>query len=78
MIYVLSSRQGYNPQQIKGKNIAVICGTWDASERGDPAWNKLPNDFSSNVSRYQFILANRISYWLDIHGKELSITIEAQ
>ncbi|XP_065216158.1 fatty acid synthase-like isoform X1 [Planococcus citri] len=59
---------GYNPQEIKGKNIAVICGVWDTNDEGDPAWDLKPDNYIDVFGRMRFMLANRISNWLDVHG----------
>ncbi|XP_065221985.1 fatty acid synthase-like isoform X2 [Planococcus citri] len=65
---------GYNPEQIKGKNIAVICGVWDTCDDGDPAKN-LNNfdDYAQTLGRCQFMLANRISFYLDVNGPSIGI-----
>ncbi|XP_065209088.1 fatty acid synthase-like [Planococcus citri] len=64
---------GYNPQQIKGKNIAVICGIWDGSDEGDPARETKTGDHNAAVQRGQFTAANRISNYLDLHGPSCGV-----
>ncbi|XP_065209085.1 fatty acid synthase-like [Planococcus citri] len=64
---------GYNPQQIKGKNIAVICGIWDGSDEGDPARETKIGDHDVAVQRGQFTAANRISNYLDLHGPSCGV-----
>ncbi|XP_065216376.1 fatty acid synthase-like [Planococcus citri] len=59
---------GYNPEEIKGKNIAVICGVWDTNDEGDPAWDQKPDNYIDIFGRMRFMLSNRISNWLDVHG----------
>ncbi|XP_065204931.1 fatty acid synthase-like [Planococcus citri] len=62
---------GYNPQQLKGKNIAVICGLWDCCDEGDPVWDR---GFEENSwTLVHSMKANRISYWLDIHGPSFTV-----
>ncbi|XP_065209087.1 fatty acid synthase-like [Planococcus citri] len=64
---------GYNPQQIKGKNIAVLCGIWDGSDEGDPARETKIGDHNVAVQRGQFTAANRISNYLDLHGPSCGV-----
>lgn len=62
------SYQGYNPQEIKGRNIAVIGGVWELSDKGDPALDRKPNAYNELFGRMAFMLTNRVSNWLDVHG----------
>ncbi|XP_065219676.1 fatty acid synthase-like [Planococcus citri] len=62
---------GYNLQKIKGKNIAVVCGIWDASTENDPAFEAVEERFTGSVGTGQYMCANRISSWLDLHGNKL-------
>ncbi|XP_065209086.1 fatty acid synthase-like [Planococcus citri] len=64
---------GYNPQQIKGKNIAVLCGIWDGSDEGDPARETKTGDHNAAVQKGQFTAANRISNYLDLHGPSCGV-----
>ncbi|XP_065221123.1 fatty acid synthase-like isoform X2 [Planococcus citri] len=59
---------GYNPREIKGKNIAVIVAVWDLHNEGDPAMLRNPDTFNELFGRLEFMLSNRISSALDIHG----------
>ncbi|XP_065223454.1 fatty acid synthase-like [Planococcus citri] len=64
---------GYNPQEIKGKNIAVIGGVWDLNDEGDPAKDKKPETYTEFGGKMVFMLMNRISQWLDVHGPSYSV-----
>ncbi|XP_065221118.1 fatty acid synthase-like isoform X2 [Planococcus citri] len=59
---------GYNPAEIKGKNIAVITAIWDLNDEGDPAMEKNPDAYNEVFGGMEFMLSNRISNVLDIHG----------
>ncbi|XP_065221125.1 fatty acid synthase-like isoform X2 [Planococcus citri] len=59
---------GYNPREIKGKNIAVIVAVWDLHNDGDPAMLRHPDAFKEMYGRMEFMISNRISNILDIHG----------
>ncbi|XP_065221121.1 fatty acid synthase-like [Planococcus citri] len=59
---------GYNPAEIKGKNIAVITAIWDLNDEGDPAMEKNPDAYNEVFGKMQFMLSNRISNVLDIYG----------
>ncbi|XP_065221120.1 fatty acid synthase-like isoform X2 [Planococcus citri] len=59
---------GYNPAEIKGKNIAVITAIWDLNDEGDPAMGKNPDAYNEVFGRMVFMISNRISNVLDIHG----------
>ncbi|XP_065214305.1 fatty acid synthase-like [Planococcus citri] len=62
---------GYNPSQLKGKRIAVICGVGDSGIKMDA--NGSYEHASSALGAQKFMLANRISYWLDVNGPSFSL-----
>ncbi|XP_065219672.1 fatty acid synthase-like [Planococcus citri] len=64
---------GYNPQEIKGENIAVIGGVWDLNDEGDPAKYKKTETYLGFAGKMAFMLTNRISQWLDVHGPSYSV-----
>ncbi|XP_065209089.1 fatty acid synthase-like [Planococcus citri] len=64
---------GYNPQQIKGKKIAVLAGVWDGSHEGDPAYDLRIENYKEGISRTQFMFANRISNFLDSTGPSCTV-----
>ncbi|XP_065215656.1 fatty acid synthase-like [Planococcus citri] len=59
---------GYNLQQIKGKNIAVVGGIWESSSENDPAFDASVEKYDGIIGTAHFMCANRISNWLDLHG----------
>ncbi|XP_065204299.1 fatty acid synthase-like isoform X2 [Planococcus citri] len=62
---------GYNPQQLKGKNVAVICGVVDSCDEEDPIWDAELKDTS--LTMIHTMKANRISYLLDVHGPSFTV-----
>lgn len=46
--------------------MAVICGLVDSCDEEDPIWDAELKDTS--LTMIHTMKANRISYWLDVHG----------
>ncbi|XP_065217081.1 fatty acid synthase-like isoform X2 [Planococcus citri] len=64
---------GYNLQQIKGKNIAVVCGLWETSSDSDPAYDFHEGKYDGYSVSGIFMCANKLSHYLDLHGPSCSV-----
>lgn len=66
---------GYNPKEFKGTNTGVFAATFASDTEANLVTNKIPRNGYTLPGISRAMLANRISYWLDVNGTKCSARV---